>query len=250
MNQDLLASATPAAKRENVADKRIANSTGLLRGNLTTPAGERTAPPWHDAQRKGTDDGRITGTMTTFEYVMVMVSVVLALALAQLLRALTEVVTNPRRYWVHALWMLSLVLLIVQIWWAYWDFNATETWTFALYLYLLAYPIGVFIAASLLVPATRAADMDWRAHYYRVHRWAFTALLACSLIALTGQVFYLGVPALHPYRVFQVPMIASLLGAVLATGHGAHRLFAVAFFGLLLVSQLVIRMNLGALVPG
>jgi len=187
--------------------------------------------------------------MTTFEYVMVMVSVVLALALAQLLRALTEVVTNPRRYWVHALWMLSLVLLIVQIWWAYWDFNATETWTFALYLYLLSYPIGVFIAASLLVPATRAADMDWRAHYYQVHRWAFTALLACSLIALSGQVFYLDVPALHPYRLFQVPMIASLLGAVLATGHGAHRLFAVTFFSLLLISQLVIRMNLGALVP-
>ena len=72
--------------------------------------------------------------MSTFEYVMVMVSVVLALALAQLLRALTEVVFNRRRYWVHALWMLCLVLLIVQVWWAYWDFNATETWTFAFYL--------------------------------------------------------------------------------------------------------------------
>lgn len=188
--------------------------------------------------------------MTTFEYVMVMVSVVLALALAQLLRALTEVVTNPRRYWVHVVWMVSLVLLIVQVWWAYWDFNATTTWTFAFYLLLLSFPVAIFISAALLVPATRASDIDWRAHYYRVHRWTFGTLLVGMVVALTGQVFFLDVPLLHPYRAFQVPLLASVIGAMLTTGHGTHRVWSVAFLVLLLVSQLVIRMDLGALVPG
>lgn len=82
--------------------------------------------------------------MTVFEYLMVMVSVVLALALAQLLRGATEIVTNPNRYWIHSAWVAMIVILIIQFWWAYWDFNGVADWTLATFLYVLLAPILVF----------------------------------------------------------------------------------------------------------
>ena len=75
--------------------------------------------------------------MTIFEYIMVMVSIILALALAQLLRAVAELITSTRRYWVHIIWVVILALLSV-----------------------LLLPTIVFLLAYLLVPSQRAEDTD------------------------------------------------------------------------------------------
>ena len=58
--------------------------------------------------------------MDIFEYLSVAISIVLAMGLATLLRALRDVLAPARRYWVHALWVLQVAFLHVQLWWAYW----------------------------------------------------------------------------------------------------------------------------------
>ena len=111
--------------------------------------------------------------MSIFEYLMVMISVVLALALAQLLRGATDIFTNPNRYWVHSIWVLTLILAIIQLWWGFWDFNKFSNWTFVSFLYVLSIPIVVFVAAYLLIPANRSADSDWHDHFFAVRQSFF-----------------------------------------------------------------------------
>ena len=65
---------------------------------------------------------------------MVMVALILALALAQALRGLSEILTSPNRYWPHSLWLVNMIFLIVQAWWANWDYNAIDEWRFTTYL--------------------------------------------------------------------------------------------------------------------
>ena len=108
--------------------------------------------------------------LSIFEYLMVMTSVVLALALAQLLRGATDIFTNPNRYWVHSIWVLTLILAIIQLWWGFWDFNRFSNWTFVSFLYVLSIPIVVFVAAYLLIPANRRADSDWHDHFFAVRQ--------------------------------------------------------------------------------
>jgi len=45
--------------------------------------------------------------MSQFEYRMVMVSLILALAVAQALRGLSEVVISEKRYWPHTFFGIS-----------------------------------------------------------------------------------------------------------------------------------------------
>ena len=80
--------------------------------------------------------------MSQFEYIMVMVALILALALAQALRGLAEIVTSRKRYWPHSFWLVTIVFLMVQAWWADWNYNAVEEWRFTTYLLVLASPAG------------------------------------------------------------------------------------------------------------
>jgi hypothetical protein len=99
--------------------------------------------------------------MSQFEYIMVMVSLILALAVAQALRGLSEVVTSEKRFWPHTAWLMYYVLLIIQIWWAYWDYTNVEVWRFTTYLFVLAAPIVMFASVPLLVPFSRIGLMEW-----------------------------------------------------------------------------------------
>jgi hypothetical protein len=61
--------------------------------------------------------------MDVFEYVAVMVTVVLALAVSHLLTSLATMVANPERvrpYWVHFFWAVLLLGLNLQAWLVLW----------------------------------------------------------------------------------------------------------------------------------
>lgn len=185
--------------------------------------------------------------MTIFEYIMVMVSIILALALAQLFRALAEFLLSPDRYWVHALWVGILSFVGLQTWWGFWDFNSFERWTFAAYLYVLAIPTLIFVASCVLVPATRAADIDWRVHFLATSRWFFFALAVLIVLGSAGTAIFLATPVFHPYRLFQAFLLGCAIVGIAAKSPRLHGALAVVFGTVFLLSQLVVRMNLGAL---
>jgi hypothetical protein len=183
--------------------------------------------------------------MTIFEYIMVMVSIILALALAQLLRAVTELITSANRYWVHMIWIVTLILLAVQFWWAYWDFNSLQTWSFDAYLAVLLPPTLVFVLACLLVPAQRDEDTDWKAYFRSISRWFFGLLIVVSVAAVSLSAVYLDAPLLHPYRAFQLSFLTLAVTGLIFRSDIAQGIVAVAFLSVLLISQVVARMYLG-----
>ena len=185
--------------------------------------------------------------MSQFEYIMVMVALILALALAQALRGLSEIVTSKNRYWPHTLWLVTMVFLIVQAWWANWDYNAVEEWRITSYLLTLAAPAISFAGVYFLVPATRSVTIDWREHFYAVKPWFFGLLLTYLLVAIIESITQFGTPVIHPYRIFQVLLIVIILAGAMSRNEYVHRSLPVLFLLILMFSQLLVRMNLGAL---
>lgn len=186
--------------------------------------------------------------MTVFEYLMVMVSMVLALALAQLLRGTTEIFTNPNRYWVHSAWVLVMIFLVIQSWWAFWDWNRVADWNLLSFLFLLSFPIGVFIAAYLLIPANRSADMDWNSHFYAVKSWLFVTIAFVEIVGIGLSWLLLGTSLLHPYRIFQSSLVITIIIGAIASSHRVQAPLVVIYAGLLVASQVVSRMRIGALI--
>jgi hypothetical protein len=61
---------------------------------------------------------------------------------------------------------------------------------------------------------------------------------------------FIGAPLVHPYRAFQVVLISLIGIGLFVSTRKAHALILIIYGSALLTSQLVIRMNLGALAAG
>ena len=60
--------------------------------------------------------------MSTFEYLGVLISVLLGLAITHLVMGVASIVQNrdsTKAYWVHLLWVANTVIWINQYWWTF-----------------------------------------------------------------------------------------------------------------------------------
>ena len=78
--------------------------------------------------------------MSIFEYLMVMVSIILGLSITQVLRGLSKIARSPRRSVAVTLYGVFLFALHVQTWWALWDLSDVPEWNFVFFLLLISIP--------------------------------------------------------------------------------------------------------------
>jgi len=187
--------------------------------------------------------------MTFFEYMMVMVSLIMALALSHIMRASAEFLSSPKRYWVQSLWAVIIVLLILQSWWAYWDLRDITDWSFLKYLSIFFYPLFFSFIASVLIPSNRDAEHDWYASFYKKRIWFFSAMVASGIVAILHTWLVIGSPLIHPYRIFQLTLIAILLVGLFGKTPRTQAFVVIAYAVIELVANIVARAELGALAP-
>lgn len=113
--------------------------------------------------------------MTLFEFLSVAISIVLALSAGQLLTNLREVFHPARRYWVHAVWVVHLLVIHVFIWWSLWAYRDVEGWNLLTFGMVLITPGLLFVCSSALVPSYASRVASWEEYFYEVRRWFFAA---------------------------------------------------------------------------
>ena len=186
--------------------------------------------------------------MSQFEFVMAMVSLIMALALAQGLRGLSEILVSQNRYSPHSLWVIAYILMILLGWWSIWDFSVVIQWQLTTYLAVLSIPAILYTAIHLLVPAARVSDVDWRTQFLRVRRLFFGLGVAMVFVAVWVNVEYFGTSVLHPYRLSQVVYIAIFLVGFFTERENVQRTLPIIFIVSYVASLLLVRMNIGALI--
>ena len=115
--------------------------------------------------------------METFNYLSVMISIILGVGLTQLFAGignLLQVRNRVKQYWLHGLWVLILIVAHVHLWWSLWALRESVAWTYNLFLYILIGPAGLVIAGHIIVPGEfyeEIADVrvDLKHHYYHGH---------------------------------------------------------------------------------
>jgi len=109
-----------------------------------------------------------------FEYVMVLVSIIVALAITHLLMAIAETIHRIRGLGepikldiVYALWIGYVFIWLVSFWW--WEFKFQETaveWSLGLYFFIVAYAALLFLLATILVPHRMRGVSNGYDHFY------------------------------------------------------------------------------------
>ena len=129
--------------------------------------------------------------MTPFEYLSVLVSIIVGLALTQLLSGVARLIQLRRRVPMHAttlIWMALLFLMDVQVWWVAFERRFTPQWTYFTFLLYLLIPITVFLLSYLVLPEMGDEDTpDLRANFENNRGWFFGLLAAIPVISLVEQ---------------------------------------------------------------
>jgi hypothetical protein len=157
--------------------------------------------------------------MSRFEYLSVLVSIVIALGISEIVSCWGRLLRNRARVdfdWLHGFWCAFMIVLMIQFWWGFWEFRVVESWSFPGLLAVVAEVLVLVLAAMALLPNTEeTGSLDLRAHYFQQSRPFF--LLGGVLIAqlvlvdrLVGEQ-----PFIHPENAFRLPGL--LVAGVAAT---------------------------------
>ncbi|GJL66963.1 MAG: hypothetical protein NPIRA05_19340 [Nitrospirales bacterium] len=151
--------------------------------------------------------------MDLFEFILIITSIIYALAFAQILSGIGRLVqTDAMVRWFapHTLWVAILFVWLVLVWWSIWEFRSID-WTFPGYVYTLIPPTLIFFASSLLVPGSLHGEVvDLRAHFLRIRRPFLGSYgLATAVVVVDGSVLA-DEPLWFPGRIGHIAIIGAV----------------------------------------
>lgn len=118
--------------------------------------------------------------MGIFEYLGVLISVIMGLGITHLATGATKLIQHRddvRLYLPHALWTINILMYILLIWWGMFWWSGHEDWYAYEYLFITLYAIVLFFLASMLYPWDMKGDIDVRKYFFKNRLWFFGALL-------------------------------------------------------------------------
>lgn len=108
--------------------------------------------------------------ISPFEYISILVSIILGLGITQILSAFADLLYNYKKvkfYWPQLLWVLFILFLQIQDWFVFYQLERISVWNLPLLLFVLAYPITLFICSKMLLPTNKEEErIDMKAFYY------------------------------------------------------------------------------------
>ncbi|HEX5239350.1 MAG TPA: hypothetical protein VFW39_12915 [Sphingomicrobium sp.] len=135
--------------------------------------------------------------MTVREFVSVFISIIIGLAVADLLisfHRLIRVDARVKWYWLVPALAFYMLLVIVNFWWGtYWSFAGLRSLSMGAFIPTLLSAIALFLLAAAVLPDETVQDgLDLKAWYVRNagHIWvlAFIGLSLVMLVEFRGEI--------------------------------------------------------------
>lgn len=171
--------------------------------------------------------------MGVFEYLGVILSVIMGLGVTHILAGLSKTIharKTVRLYWVQALWAFNILIFIVTIWWGMFWWSGLEEWSYYQFMLLLLYAILLFLAASLIFPWDISESFDFESHFYETRPWFFAvlALAWCIDVPETMTKSGSGLRGLpDAYLAFVIPQFMLALIAAFWSNKTYHKVYAI-----------------------
>ena len=157
--------------------------------------------------------------MSDFEFLSVLIAIIVGIGFAHLLLSIGRIVGETRSLHVtpvHLIWTGNVLLMLVAFWWWSISLRELEEWLF-LHLLFLLFDVSLWcLMAAILYPVAIPAGYDLEAHFARKRIPFFTILILLAftdpltaMILGTEHLIDLGWSYLHW-------MLACLVGGALA----------------------------------
>lgn len=130
--------------------------------------------------------------MSSFEYVTVLISIILGLGITHILTGIADLIHKSERvtlYWPHIIWVLFVLLLHIQEWWLLYELKNYQPWRLPTFLFIMAYPVNLFLLARLLFPfALKGKLIDLKLFYYQNYRKIFLIFSFSAILSIVYNI--------------------------------------------------------------
>ena len=130
--------------------------------------------------------------MSTFEFITILLSIVIGLGITRLLTGIGRVMelrTSIRIYWVQIIWFLNVGFYLVLYWWGVvFTYSSTDTFLLVNFLILLFYATLLYIQASLIIPGRIEEQTDLKEYFFSIRPWFFYIGASIPVLELASEV--------------------------------------------------------------
>jgi hypothetical protein len=169
--------------------------------------------------------------MDEFSYLSVLLSVILGLAVTQILQGFRGLLLSRKRiqiYWPVIGWAVLLLLICFQNWWSMFGMRHRHDWTFEQFAIVLLQTILIYMVAGLVFPDFFGdAIVDLKESFDAHRRWFFLLFVAiivvsvCKGLVLDGKLY--GPTNLTFHAIFAV----TALTAAFTQGERYHKMLVI-----------------------
>jgi hypothetical protein len=184
--------------------------------------------------------------MSPFEYVIVLISIIIGLGITIVLTGIAQLIREEQRvklFWPYLIWIGLVFVMHIHEWWITYQLKSTVAWKLPTFLFIILYPILLFILANLMFPDSwEKNNRDMKQFYFIIYQKFFGCAILLVVLSVLQNVFLSGLP-LSEQIVHLIVMIT--LAVMLITkpkGVLAHTVVAV-FLLFLLVGSLIVEQD-------
>ncbi len=170
--------------------------------------------------------------ISPFEYVSILVSIILGLGITQILSSLTDLLYDYKKvkfYWPHICWVVFILFLHIQDWFITYELKEKPVWHLPELFFILLYPISLFCVAKMLFPGNEKEESFDMKIFYKNHFPLIFIMVAISIsISILFNLFFLNVALLT-----QIPLLLILVVMIYSSLNNTsseifHKILAVA----------------------
>ena len=139
--------------------------------------------------------------MTDFEFLSVLVSIVIGFGLTHLLAGLGHAY-HFRRVGkmdaVHVAWTITVFFVLVLNWWVFLLYRVFDEWTFTVFFTVILWTTSLYTLALALYPPRLSKDVDYREMFEANRTWFLsTFTIMCLLDLVVSFMREQGMPELY-----------------------------------------------------
>ncbi|NOT73863.1 MAG: hypothetical protein HOP08_02970 [Cyclobacteriaceae bacterium] len=180
--------------------------------------------------------------MTPFDYVSVLISIILGLGITQIMTGVADLVhqwNKVKLYWPHLLWIVLVFILHIQEWWETYQLHDFDEWRLPTFLFLSLYPVTLFILARILFPFNvQDGPIDLKEFYYANFRKFFISTMILTVLSIASNIIVRGFMG---DQIIQISLFC-ILGLVTIKNYRkewVHQLIAIAMLATFIAGFIV-----------
>lgn len=181
--------------------------------------------------------------LSPFEYVAVLISIILGMGITQLISGLASIVLRwekIRLYWPHLVLVILIFIIHIQDWWATYELRNNTHWHLPMFLFIILYPVNLYILARILFPIRWSGDrVDLKTFYLANFRKIYGFMIFLPIHAIIDNVYLNGHPLSDQILQFTLITVLSIVIIVNRKDEWIHQALAILFVMMCLITFVI-----------